>query len=116
MVEVMTPTVRGMVQDGIPYTGFLYAGLMIDSEGTPRVLEYNCRFGDPETQPIMLRMKSDLGRPLPCSTRRTIGPGAGSLGSSSVTRCGYGRGWLSRELRNTGDIITGLSEQECSRT
>ncbi len=60
MQEVIIPTVEGMAADGLPYTGFLYAGVMIDSEGVPRVLEYNCRFGDPETQPIMLRMKSDL--------------------------------------------------------
>ncbi len=60
MHEVIIPTVEGMAADGLPYTGFLYAGVMIDSEGVPRVLEYNCRFGDPETQPIMLRMKSDL--------------------------------------------------------
>ncbi len=60
MDEVILPTVRGMAEDGLPYTGFLYAGLMIMADGTPRVIEYNCRFGDPETQPIMLRMKSDL--------------------------------------------------------
>ncbi len=60
MAEVIRPTVEGMAAEGRPYTGFLYAGLMIDAEGTPKVLEYNCRFGDPETQPIMLRMRSDL--------------------------------------------------------
>lgn len=60
MQEVMYPTVSGMAAEGNPYTGFLYAGLMIDAEGTPKVLEYNCRFGDPETQPIMLRLQSDL--------------------------------------------------------
>jgi len=60
MREVIKPTVRGMAVEGYPYTGFLYAGLMIDADGTPKVLEYNCRFGDPETQPIMMRLKSDL--------------------------------------------------------
>ncbi|WP_318442439.1 phosphoribosylamine--glycine ligase [Photobacterium leiognathi subsp. mandapamensis] len=60
MKEVITPTVEGMAAEGAPYTGFLYAGLMIMSDGTPKVIEYNCRFGDPETQPIMLRMQSDL--------------------------------------------------------
>ncbi|EKO3437971.1 phosphoribosylamine--glycine ligase [Vibrio fluvialis] len=60
MQEVIYPTVRGMAAEGNPYTGFLYAGLMIDSTGTPKVIEYNCRFGDPETQPIMMRMQSDL--------------------------------------------------------
>jgi len=58
--EVITPTVRGMAQEGIPYSGFLYAGLMIDRAGNPKVLEFNCRLGDPETQPILLRLKSDL--------------------------------------------------------
>lgn len=60
MDEVIYPTVRGMAAEGNPYTGFLYAGLMIMSDGTPKVIEYNCRFGDPETQPIMLRLQSDL--------------------------------------------------------
>lgn len=58
--EVIYPTVRGMDAEGYPYTGFLYAGLMIMADGTPKVIEYNCRFGDPETQPIMMRMQSDL--------------------------------------------------------
>jgi len=60
MQEVIQPTVAGMAADGIPYTGFLYAGIMLGADGTPNVLEYNCRFGDPETQPIMLRLQSDL--------------------------------------------------------
>ncbi len=60
MREVIEPTMRGMAADGTPYTGFLYAGLMIAADGTPKVLEFNCRFGDPETQPIMMRLKSDL--------------------------------------------------------
>lgn len=60
MDQVITPTVRGMAAEGNDYTGFLYAGLMISPEGEPRVIEYNCRFGDPETQPIMVRLQSDL--------------------------------------------------------
>ncbi|MFC3094110.1 phosphoribosylamine--glycine ligase [Alteromonas sediminis] len=60
MEEVIKPTVDGMASEGMPYTGFLYAGLMIMADGTPKVIEYNCRFGDPETQPIMLRLQSDL--------------------------------------------------------
>ena len=60
MEQVIWPTVRGMAAEGRPYTGFLYAGLMIDAEGNPSVIEYNCRFGDPETQPIMHRLQSDL--------------------------------------------------------
>ncbi len=60
MAEVMRPTVAGMATEGLPYCGFLYAGLMIAADGTPKVLEYNCRFGDPETQPILMRLNSDL--------------------------------------------------------
>jgi phosphoribosylamine--glycine ligase len=60
MREIIKPTVAGMAKDGIPYTGFLYAGLMISPDGTVKTLEFNCRMGDPETQPIMLRLKSDL--------------------------------------------------------
>ena len=60
MREVINPTLAGMAADGMPYTGFLYAGLMIDDAGNPRVIEFNCRFGDPETQPIMMRLQSDL--------------------------------------------------------
>ncbi|BBS88616.1 MULTISPECIES: phosphoribosylamine--glycine ligase [Aeromonas] len=60
MEQVIMPTVRGMAAEGNVYTGFLYAGLMIDTQGNPKVIEFNCRFGDPETQPIMLRMRSDL--------------------------------------------------------
>jgi phosphoribosylamine--glycine ligase len=60
MREIVGPTVQGMMDDGIPYSGFLYAGLMIDRAGNPKTLEYNCRLGDPETQPIILRLKSDL--------------------------------------------------------
>ncbi|WP_163831765.1 phosphoribosylamine--glycine ligase [Spartinivicinus ruber] len=62
MEEVIMPTVRGMTAEGNRYRGFLYAGLMIASDGTPKVLEYNCRFGDPETQPIMMRLKSSLSK------------------------------------------------------
>ncbi len=60
MREIILPTIKGMEKDGIPYSGFLYAGLMIDSLGAPKTLEFNCRLGDPETQPIMMRLKADL--------------------------------------------------------
>ena len=60
MREVVNPTVQGMIKDGIPFTGFLYAGLMIDASGAPKVIEFNVRFGDPETQPVLLRLQSDL--------------------------------------------------------
>jgi phosphoribosylamine--glycine ligase len=60
MREIILPTVKGMEADGIPFSGFLYAGLMIDKHGQPKTLEFNCRMGDPETQPIMMRLKTDL--------------------------------------------------------
>ena len=60
MQDIIQPTLDGMAKDGIPFTGFLYAGLMIDAQGNPKTLEFNCRMGDPETQPIMMRLKSDL--------------------------------------------------------
>jgi len=60
MEEVIRPTVTGLEAEGLPYTGFLYAGLMIGPDGTPEVLEYNCRFGDPEAQPILMRLRTDL--------------------------------------------------------
>ena len=58
---IIQPVIRGMKAEGLEYKGFLYAGLMIDSEGLPKVIEFNCRFGDPETQPVMMRLKEDLG-------------------------------------------------------
>jgi phosphoribosylamine--glycine ligase len=60
MREIVTPAVKGMAADGTAYTGFLYAGLMIDREGAPRVVEFNCRLGDPETEPILMRLKTDF--------------------------------------------------------
>jgi len=69
MNEVILPTLRGMAADGIPYTGFLYAGLMITPDGKVKTLEFNCRMGDPETQPIMLRLQSDLAQVLLAATR-----------------------------------------------
>jgi phosphoribosylamine--glycine ligase len=72
MREIILPTVRGMAADGIPYTGFLYAGLMIDAEGAPRVVEFNCRMGDPETQPIFMRLKSDFLQLVDCAIDGTL--------------------------------------------
>jgi phosphoribosylamine--glycine ligase len=62
MREIIQPTVRGMEKEGIRFTGFLYAGLMIDAQGNPKTLEFNCRMGDPETQPIMARLKGDFSK------------------------------------------------------
>lgn len=77
MRDIIMPTVRGMAAENARYTGFLYAGLMIDKQGKASVLEYNCRFGDPETQPIMMRMNSDL-------VELCIAACDGELGASSV--------------------------------
>jgi phosphoribosylamine--glycine ligase len=60
MREVIEPAVRGLAAEGMPYTGFLYAGIMVAPDGTPNVLEFNCRLGDPETQPVLMRLESDL--------------------------------------------------------
>ncbi|MEO8807087.1 MAG: phosphoribosylamine--glycine ligase [Burkholderiaceae bacterium] len=72
MHEIVLPTIAGMAKDGITYTGFLYAGLMIDAQGQPRTVEFNCRLGDPETQPIMMRLKSDLFEVLMHATDGTL--------------------------------------------
>jgi phosphoribosylamine--glycine ligase len=72
MREIILPTIRGMEKDGVPYTGFLYAGLMIDAKGQPKTLEFNCRMGDPETQPIMMRLKSDLYDVMMAATGGTL--------------------------------------------
>ncbi|MDG5973702.1 phosphoribosylamine--glycine ligase [Hydrogenophaga taeniospiralis CCUG 15921] len=72
MDEVILPTLRGMAADGIPYTGFLYAGLMITPDGRVKTLEFNCRMGDPETQPIMMRLKSNLAQVLLAATRSEL--------------------------------------------
>jgi len=72
MNEVILPTLRGMAADGIPYTGFLYAGLMITPDGRVKTLEFNCRMGDPETQPIMMRLKSNLAQVLLSATRTEL--------------------------------------------
>ncbi|MET0013798.1 MAG: phosphoribosylamine--glycine ligase [Sedimenticola sp.] len=111
MDEVIMPTVNGMAAEGLPYTGFLYAGLMIMADGTPKVIEYNCRFGDPETQPIMLRMQSDMvahclaaldGR---LDTEQAAWDERPSLGVV-LAAGGYPGSY------NKGDIITGLPTGE----
>ena len=72
MREIIQPTLAGMVAEGTPYTGFLYAGLMIDAAGNPRVVEFNCRMGDPETQPILMRLKSDLVELIDAALKGTL--------------------------------------------
>jgi phosphoribosylamine---glycine ligase len=72
MQDIIVPTIAGMARDGTPFTGFLYAGLMIDEQGRPRTVEFNCRLGDPETQPILMRLKSDLFELLMHATEGTL--------------------------------------------
>ena len=83
MREIILPTVEGMAKDGIPFTGFLYAGLMIDAQGQPKTLEFNCRMGDPETQPIMMRLKSDLLDVLMPATDGSARPGRAASGTAA---------------------------------
>lgn len=105
--EILEPTVRGLTAEGIDYRGVLYAGLMVEDDGTPWIIEYNCRFGDPETQPVMARLEGDLGAVL-------AGAAAGAMPADALT-------WSSRvavcvvvaaagypEAPRTGDPITGL--------
>ena len=109
MDEVIIPTVKGMQELGRPYTGFLYAGVMINDQGTPNVLEYNCRFGDPETQPIMMRLKSDLAELCDAAidgkldTIRAEWDDRAALGIV-LAAGGY------PDAYNKGDVITGLPE------
>jgi phosphoribosylamine--glycine ligase len=72
MQDIILPTIEGMARDGIPFTGFLYAGLMIDEHGVPKTLEFNTRMGDPETQPIMMRLKTDLFDVFMAATEGTL--------------------------------------------
>ncbi|SHK21595.1 phosphoribosylamine--glycine ligase [Marinobacter antarcticus] len=111
MDEVIYPTVRGMAAEGHPYKGFLYAGLMIDTNGAPKVIEFNCRFGDPETQPILLRMKSDIvelcqaaidGKLNQCSSDWDERAAVGIV----LAAGGYPGNY------NKGDAISGLPETE----
>lgn len=111
MDEVIYPTVRGMAAEGNPYKGFLYAGLMIDSSGASKVIEFNCRFGDPETQPILLRMQSDIvelcqaaidGKLDQCSSDWDERAAVGIV----LAAGGYPGSY------NKGDVISGLPETD----
>jgi phosphoribosylamine--glycine ligase len=113
MAEVVNPTVAGMIKDGVPFTGFLYAGLMIDANGAPKVIEFNVRFGDPETQPVMLRLQSDLVDLLDAAIDAKLDvtsaqwdprPSLGVVMAASPYP----------ETPITGDVITGLAEVPAS--
>jgi phosphoribosylamine---glycine ligase len=107
MREIVQPAIKGMKQDGIPYTGFLYAGLMIDSKGNPKVLEFNCRMGDPEAQPIILRLKSDLVSIIDRALNGTLD----QVRAEWDRRVALGVVFAAANYPNTpkkGDVITGL--------
>jgi phosphoribosylamine--glycine ligase len=109
MREVIEPTVRGMAAEGHPYTGFLYAGLMINPEGAPKVIEYNCRFGDPETQPIMLRLRSDLVTLCEAALDRRLDQVDAEWDSRAAVGVVLAAGGYPGDYRK-GDVITGLDE------
>ena len=90
MDEVIRPTMQGFINEGHPYQGFLYAGLMITPQGDPKVLEFNCRFGDPETQPILLRLDSDLSELCWDAARNLLKPTELKLEPSNCIRCRHG--------------------------
>jgi phosphoribosylamine--glycine ligase len=107
MREIIIPTVQGMNQDGIPFTGFLYAGLMIDDKGNPKTLEFNCRMGDPETQPIMARLKTDLVSVMEHAVNGTLD----SIELSWDRRTALGVVMAAANYPDTprkGDLITGI--------
>jgi len=111
MREVILPTIKGMEKDGIPYTGFLYAGLMIDEKGLPKTLEFNCRMGDPETQPIMMRLKSDLVEVMLAATSEKLD--TVELEWDRRTALGVVMAAAGYPMNpRKGDVITGLPKDE----
>jgi len=111
MNDVIYPTVKGMANEGHPYKGFLYAGLMIDSSGAPKVIEFNCRFGDPETQPIMLRMKSDLVELCDSAINGKLGDCDSLWDDRASVGIVLAAGGYPGSY-NKGDVISGLPETE----
>ncbi|WP_341325464.1 phosphoribosylamine--glycine ligase [Methylotuvimicrobium sp. KM2] len=111
MREVIEPTLQGMIEDGIPYTGFLYAGLMIAPDGSLKVLEYNCRFGDPETQPIMMRLKSDLTELCEAALDGTLNSVETDWDERAALGVVLAAGGYPGDYRK-GDVITGLPKSE----
>jgi phosphoribosylamine--glycine ligase len=107
MREIILPTVHGMAEDGIVYTGFLYAGLMIDAQGNPRVVEFNCRLGDPETQPIMLRLKTDFITLLDHAVNGTLNLTEAEWDRRAALGVVIAAGGYPDNPRK-GDVITGL--------
>ncbi|MCA1806241.1 MAG: phosphoribosylamine--glycine ligase [Xanthomonadaceae bacterium] len=110
MDEVIRPTVRGMAADGIPYTGFLYAGIMISPAGVPKVLEFNVRFGDPETQPILLRLQSDLVELCEAALDRCLDQVAAEWDPRVALGVVLAAGGYPADYRQ-GDVISGLDAE-----
>lgn len=111
MTDVIEPTVRGMAAEGYPYTGFLYAGVMIDADGVPKVLEYNCRFGDPETQPIMLRLRSDFAVLIEAALDQRLEQAAAEWDPRASLGVVLAAGGYPASYRK-GDAIDGLPSEE----
>ncbi len=111
MQEVIAPTLAGMATDGHPYTGFLYAGLMISPDGAIKVLEYNCRFGDPETQPIMMRLKSDLVELCEAALAGNLDKTSSDWDDRAALGVVMAAGGYP-DVYQQGAVITGLPEQE----
>ncbi|MGI4849474.1 MAG: phosphoribosylamine--glycine ligase, partial [Janthinobacterium lividum] len=110
MREIILPTVHGMARDGIVFTGFLYAGLMIDAQGNPRTLEFNCRMGDPETQPIMARLKTCLVTVM----EHAVGGTLDKIKLEWDRRTALGVVMAAAGYPDTprkGDVITGIGEE-----
>lgn len=111
LAEVIEPTVKGMAAEGNPYTGFLYAGLMIDADGVPKVLEYNCRFGDPETQPILMRLRSDLTGLCEAALDRRLDRVRAEWDSRASVGVVMAAGGYPEDYAK-GDVISGLPRDE----
>jgi len=111
MNEVILPTVKGMADEGHPFTGFLYAGLMVAEDGTPKVLEFNVRFGDPETQPIMMRLQSDLVEHIEAALDGALDGQTAAWDSRAALGVVLAAGGYPGSYRK-GDVITGLPRQE----
>jgi len=111
MREIILPTVQGMARDGMPYAGFLYAGLMIDGDGTPRTLEFNCRLGDPEAQPILVRLKTDLLELVEHAIEGTLDRAAIEWDRRSAIGVVMAAGGYPDDPRK-GDAITGLPKAD----
>ncbi|GAA5141576.1 phosphoribosylamine--glycine ligase [Thalassotalea piscium] len=111
MEEVIYPTVNGMAKENAPYTGFLYAGLMIDADGTPKVIEYNCRFGDPETQPIMMRLQSDIVELCQLACNGNLDQATIEFDERAAVGVVLAAGGYPAEY-SKGDIISGLSTND----